>query len=526
MRSNTVRKAILGLLLGGLTASSTVRASMQDDALRISSELQSQLQGELEKVVGKNKSSALVRLELELDPELQSAIKKSYLNPGYKAKPQSSQEGGGSPEFLWNKEKVESDSYILPGFQAKKKVDAQELEQEDRPDAGLVLAAGIRVKKISAKISLDRSVTEEAEKNAAALARAFLVLDPGRGDVLSIERIGMPTLWQRFLSDPGHYDGLIRNGILAFLVIGAFFVFLAAIDRFGKIIRRSLEIIAAALAAKKETSLADSGLARGEDQHQRGLPGEESLEELGQDEAAPALEQVIDIPIEKVGRLVKLLQREQAENVALVVPYLKEDVRYAFLSLLPQEQSVEVLSCLSEARYVEPEVFSRLKEEIEARVQNTVGGLDQVADLIRNARPSARKQMLDLLRQRKPEMFGEVRPQILLFEDLKLLEDLEWQMVLPAVKMNDLAMAFSSAEDASGSSAELMDRVKRNFPTKTRQIFEETLSFQTRVSQEQVYESQDRIVSVLRSLIEEHKVADPLKKLKADPGLLDTPSAS
>jgi flagellar motor switch protein FliG len=338
----------------------------------------------------------------------------------------------------------------------------------------------------------------------------------------------MPTLWQRFLSDPGHYDGLIRNGILAFLVIGAFFVFLAAIDRFGKIIRRSLEIIAAALAAKKEPSgnPVEAALMRNAGKNQEGLLGEDSPEELEQDGTVPGLEQVIDIPIEKVGRLVKLLQREQAENVALVVPYLKEDVRYAFLSLLPQEQSVEVLSCLSEARYVEPEVFARLKEEIEARVQNTVGGLDQVADLIRNARPSARKQMLDLLRQRKPEMFGEVRPQILLFEDLKLLEDLEWQMVLPAVKMNDLAMAFSSTEDSSGATAELMDRVKRNFPTKTRQIFEETLSFQTRVSQEQVYESQDRIVSVLRSLIEEHKVADPLKKLKADPGLLDTPSAS
>src|SRR5262245_52001810 len=131
MMHKTVRLCTIlsGLALGILTSAV---ASIDDDALRVSAALQSQLQGELEKVFGKSKSSALVRVELELDPELQSAIKKTFLNPGYKAKTADS----GTAEFLWNQEKVQSDSYVLPGFQAKKKIDPQAPEREERPDPG------------------------------------------------------------------------------------------------------------------------------------------------------------------------------------------------------------------------------------------------------------------------------------------------------------------------------------------------------------------------------------------------------
>ena len=524
MRLRTFRffAVLSGLILG---AAGLASASIHDDAIRVSGDLQAQLQSDLDKVFGKSRSSALVRVELELDPELQSAIKKTYLNPGYKAKTADS----SGPEFLWNQEKTDPDSYVLPGFQAKKKTGPQTLEREDRPDPGLVLAAGVRVKRIVAKLSLDRRLPADSEKIAASLARGYLAMDPGRGDVLTVERVDMPTIWQRFLANPEHYDGLIKNIILALLVVGAFFVFLTAIDRFGKILRRAVELIAAAWAAKPKPVEPEVATAvpfrNGE--RKPGELGQESGSE-GEPEAleGPA-DLVIDVPIEKVGRLVKLLQREQAENIALVVPYLKEEVRYAFLSLLPQEKSVEALASLAEARYVEPEVAARLKAEIEARVQNTIGGIDQVVDLIRNARPAIRKQLLDLLRQRRPEMFGEIRPQVLLFEDLRLLEDLEWQLVLPAVKMNDLALALCG-QDGSGDelTAELMERVKRNFPTKTRQIFEETLSFQNRVSKEQVFESRDRIVSVLQALIEERKVGDPLQKLRSDPRLLDAQSQS
>lgn len=112
----------------------------------------------------------------------------------------------------------------------------------------------------------------------------------------------------------------------------------------------------------------------------------------------------------------------------------------------------------------------------------------------------------------------------MLFEDLRLLKDEEWQIVLPAVRMNDLAIGLSGKGDMDAAlNQEILDQVKRNFADRTRQIFEETMTYQNRVTKAQVEESQDRIMASLKGLIEKKKISDPLARAAEEPKQLEPP---
>ena len=484
-------------------------ASIYDDEVKISGQLQEHLQNELERVYGKDKMSVLVRVELMLEPGIRNAISKSFArSAGYDIS------GGKSRvKFLWLEQKSGPDKYILPGFPAKKELAVP--PPQEKIDPSLVIEAGTRIRKIAVRLSVDKREPEEKVKSAASIVRTYLNMNSERGDVLSVERFSMPSVWQKMTRDPGVFSGFLKMLMFILLAIAGLYVFINAVRAVSGMFRSSSAQIAGAIAENARHSAATRAvpeLGRG---GKEALAGKEASPLRLEDKSA-ASEKIIDIPTEKVGRLYYLIHKEAAENIAMVLPYLREEVRSAFLKLLPREKSMEVMASLMQVRFIEPEVFFRLKSEIETRVQNTVGGIEQVIGLIQDADYTSSKELLELMKERKPELYMQIRPQILLLEDLKLLEDSEWQMALPARRMHDLAAALCGRDGTQDElTQELLTRVRKNFPGSTRQVFEETISSQSRVTKEQVFDSRDMVMKVFKNMIKDRRIHDPLADLRA-----------
>lgn len=537
-----MRRKILPMTVLLLIASSSLCfASLYDEEIKISADLQRQLQTELDNVLGKEKSSALVRVELMLEPSLRDAIKKSYATSETPAAaPTENPADKNKSEFSWKGEKTEAGSYTLPGFPTKKKIEDKPVGPTVTPpkaDPALVLAAGTIIKKISVKISLDRKLPNDADNLADSIATGLLNLNADRGDTIDIARISMPSAWSKLISNPESLSQVIQKGLIILGGILVAFLLVYGALSIANILRRSSDKLASAIAATRERKMdinykgqvsgGNKAMLENQDQQQfldpeddiapsLGLSGgrnpdgsERSLVPSG---AFPGKKMVFDVGIDQVGKLYHMLHREKADDIALVLPYLDPNVRNAFLALLPKPTVAEILSSLSSIRFMDPDVIVRLKSEMERRLKGAVGGIDQVIELIQNTDGKSKRELLEILKQRNPTLAKEIRTQILLFEDVMLISDAEVQLLLSAVKTDDLSLALAKAQP------DLVEKLKSGLTRKMQDILQQMMTFRAEPSEDKIFAAQDRILNILEKQVHEGKIKNPLLNQNAGEG--------
>ncbi|OGR88396.1 MAG: hypothetical protein A3A86_03620 [Elusimicrobia bacterium RIFCSPLOWO2_01_FULL_60_11] len=377
---------LLLVLIFSLALSPAVlsRAGMMEEETKISAALQSQLKAKLDDMLGAGRASVWVKAELSLDPRIKQAVERSLEPPAPAPAPVETEPAETQTAPV-------SKRLNLPGFLPKSEAPAPAKESKviiiqhppqpaQAPAVGseLALAAGTRVKKIGVKISLDRGVPAKKEAEIRALVLDLIGSEP------AIERVKMPTVWHRIWGDPGLVSGLAAKAALALAGIAvallALWVFTRAFNKMGQKIDKAVDLLP----------------ARGLDPYEGRF--------------------LIDVPLQKIGLLHFLLHQEPAENIAMVVPHLRDDARRAFLELLPQEKTVEVLASLESVRFVEKDVLERLKNEIEGRVNSAVGGLEQIAKIVEGTELASRSEILEILKSRKPELYAALQGRLLEFK--------------------------------------------------------------------------------------------------------------
>ncbi len=387
--------------------------------------------------------------------------------------------------------------YLVPGFPAFGSTGT-----ENKSYSREMLSPSAFVKKMSVSVILNRAIPDQEAANIRNVVSEILMLDVKRGDQLMVIKASFAPVWRTIWYTPEaismvlKYVMLSLMGIIAMIVVAVGFLKLAgAMSTMAKV-QQSHQIT---------MELGKNGAPGG---IEAGLPapggpaaGMQAAE--GEDAPREAGKTVFNIRLEQVPFLVSMMAGEDPANVALVAGHLVQEVQSEFLKKLPPAFASEVILNMSKIRFVEPEVITTLKDELERRLSGAVGGIEGTLNAIERVNLRAKRGMLAELGQKHPELAAEVRSRILLPDDLALLAEKDLSLMVSAVKIEEWSSALFELPEA------VRQKIRSQMAEKTWQMIEQSMSYGT-PSAEKTEGAMERIMRKMAELIKEGRIKNPL----------------
>jgi len=201
-------------------------------------------------------------------------------------------------------------------------------------------------------------------------------------------------------------------------------------------------------------------------------------------------------------QLLSYVQHEHPQTIALVLAHVPSALGSSILAGLPPEVQSDVAHRIAVMDRTSPDVIRQVEQALQRKLStvlqpdelSTVGGLEPLVDIINRSDRTTERLILEALEARSPEIAEEIRRRMFMFEDIINLDDRSVQLVLRQVEPSDLATALK------GVSEEVRDKVTGNLSERGRENLLEEIDLLGPVKVKMVEESQQKIVSVIRSL--------------------------
>ncbi|OIO05204.1 MAG: hypothetical protein AUJ52_14065 [Elusimicrobia bacterium CG1_02_63_36] len=352
------------------------------------------------------------------------------------------------------------------------------------------------VKRMTVTLILDESIPTEMGDRLSQILRGILDMRPDRGDVLDVVKAPFAPAWKTIWYRPDAVGILFKYGVIALMTLITLIVVAICFLKLAE------AMDSMAQAQGNQLSM-DFGEKEG-----GGKEGEEDGKKEGEGELVeeePSNAIYFDIKPSQVETLWEILHRQDPENIALVVAHLKAEVKTAFLDRLPTKLYSAVVISLGKVKFIEPDVVQTVKEELERRLESAVGGRRQLFTMLERADMRTKRELLRMLEIQDPEMASTVRPQVLLFEDVRWLEAREWSLLLGQVKLDDWASASYGAEPL------VRDAVRNQMAPKTWAILEQ-MTAAVKPNEGLVDKAQEAVVEALEKLISDGRIENPVKR--------------
>jgi flagellar motor switch protein FliG len=201
-------------------------------------------------------------------------------------------------------------------------------------------------------------------------------------------------------------------------------------------------------------------------------------------------------------QLLSYVQYEHPQTIALVLAHIPSALASSILGGLPPEVQSDVAHRIAVMDRTSPDVIRQVEHALQRKLSSvlqpdelsTVGGLEPLVDIINRSDRTTERLILEALEARNPEIAEEIRRRMFMFEDIVNLDDRSVQLVLRQVEPSDLATALKGVADG------VRDKVTGNLSERGRENLLEEIDLLGPVKVKMVEESQQKIVSVIRSL--------------------------
>ncbi|GAB1694687.1 flagellar motor switch protein FliG [Krasilnikovia sp. M28-CT-15] len=201
-------------------------------------------------------------------------------------------------------------------------------------------------------------------------------------------------------------------------------------------------------------------------------------------------------------QLLSYVQYEHPQTIALVLAHVPAALGSSILSGLAPEVQSDVAHRIAVMDRTSPDVIRQVEQALQRKLStvlqpdqlSTVGGVQPLVDIINRADRTTERLILEALEERNPEIAEEIRRRMFMFEDITMLDDRAVQLVLRQVEPNDLATALKGVADT------VRNKVTGNLSERGRENLLEEMDLLGPVKLRMVEESQQKIVSVIRSL--------------------------
>lgn len=413
--------------------------------------------------------------------------------------------------FKWDgasSENQMSAEYLLPGFPS---MDGDKSGPASTTYQKQMVYPASFIKKLIVTVVLNKDLPEAEGQAVRSVVQEILSMDQARGDELVIIKTPFAPFWRTIWYTPEAMNLLFKYviltvmGVIALIVVAIGFLQLAgAINSMAK--AQQSHQITMDLGGK------GMGLPGGDG----GLEGTVSRIDLQTSEKRDAdafsgagdQRVVFNVRLDQAGFLVNLMAEEDPANVALVATHLEPEVRNKFIAMLPPAAASAVMSHMAKVRFVDPEIITTIKDELERRLGGALGGLQQVIEVLEKADLRAKREMLGELSKKDPETARQVRQKILMPEDMNLLSDKDMGLVLGNFKIETLAAAIWDLPQA------LRDRIRGQMAEKTWQMVEQTMKYGA-PSKSATEKAVEELLGSVVKLIKDGRIPNPLENGQA-----------
>lgn len=457
-----------------------------EDKAKYEHALEQKVDDVLVRLLGPNQAKVVV--EATMDFNRSEKLEVTSAAPADKGNPFKWQGAGGD---------AQSGDYLMPGFPSFA-AGAGENKSYNRQ----MMYPSAFVKKMTVTVIVNRDLPELDSGNLRNVVSEMLMLDTKRGDQLSVIKAPFAPLWRTIWYTPEAISLVLKYVMLSLMAIIAMIVVAVGFLRLAG----AMSTMAKVQQSHQITMELGKGSAPGAEPGRPALSGPGVAAQAPGGEAGAGIGDgkiVFNVRPDQVHFLVNMMANEDPANVALVAGHLQQEVRTDFLKRLPPAFASEVIIHMAKVRFVEPEIITTLKDELERRLSGGVGGLDGALSAIESVSLRARASMLAEMAQKHPELAAEVRKRILMPEDLALLPDRDLSLMVGSVKVEEWAPALFELPEP------VRHKIKGQMAEKTWAMIEQSMSYGT-PSAEKMEEAMELIMSKTAEMIKDGRITNPL----------------
>lgn len=345
---------------------------------------------------------------------------------------------------LQEQDKKSSD--ILPGIPQQQKM--------GEPSLSSTLTM---VKKISASLILDKSVTEDDAQLARKLAAGLLGLPADRQDLITVEKMDFRKAKPLTLADlflPPNLWSLVWVLVVALVAILTVFAFLSPLSKSARAFVEAFSAKTAAAASERETR---------RDEAPREAAAEKAAERAVQPQGIDGRKPPFwFLNAGHASSLAFILKTRTAEDITIVLNYAPQDLAAKLAEAL-YPRSVEALAALPRVKLMEEAQVKALETEILSALDYVVGGEDKALEILNGLNEGVQEKAISAFSRLDPALSRKLNASIVKLSDLAALDSQQALMLARRVPMRVLAAALKGSPHAETFLARLSGGMQERF---------------------------------------------------------------
>jgi len=330
-------------------------------------------------------------------------------------------------------------------------------EKENMGEASLSTSLTM-VKKLSASLILDKSVTESDTQLAKKLAAGLLGLPPDRQDLVTIEKMDFrkakPITIGALFAPPNLWS-LIWIVVVAMFALITVTVFLVPVSR-------------SARAFVEAFSASNAAAAAGGERAER--PEAEIKAAAAQAAAEPAAAKEIEgrkppfwfLNPGHLGSLTFIMRKRPVEDLTILLSYAQGDFASKLAEAL-YPRSAEALAALPKVTLMPESRIRALESEILSSLDYVVGGEDKAVNIISGLDEAVQEKALAAFTKLDPAMSRRLNSSIVRLSNIQDIEPIQAQALARRLPMRVLAAALKGSAYANVFLSKLAGGMQERF---------------------------------------------------------------
>jgi len=251
-------------------------------------------------------------------------------------------------------------------------------------------------------------------------------------------------------------------------------------------------------AAEEEGENGGGGGGEGEGEGGEGEMTEEEKKE--EEEAMKKFEPFKYVSEQNLKGLAYLLRKEEPWIVALVLTYLKPEFAKEIFSSFPPELQARVAVETATIRQTSLEQVMSIDEYVKKKIDFVLGGIENLIKILNEADKATRENILDYLRNEKPQLYERVREEVVLFEDILKFPDSAVQGIVREIGTEQLSRALR------GAAPDYMNKFFTNMSAGAAALLKESMDYGRPLTNEQIEDERKNLMDLIGKLEKDGKI--------------------
>jgi flagellar motor switch protein FliG len=206
-------------------------------------------------------------------------------------------------------------------------------------------------------------------------------------------------------------------------------------------------------------------------------------------------------------QLASFLQKEHPQTIALILSNLTPDQAAQVLTEFSDDLRHNVSYRMATLGKVSPALLAEVEDVVEeiakgeiSQSMSSMGGAKSMAAVLNKTNNATAKVILESIEQHDPQLAGEIKRLMFLFEDLLYIDDRGIQRILREVDKKELALSLKVVDE------KLKQKIFQNMSERARELLQEELQYMGPVRLKEVETAQTRIVEVVKQLEDQGEI--------------------